>query len=307
MRVAVLMGGVSSEREISLRSGKAIAGALASLSYDVQSVDIQSEDLTKSLDAGSVDAVFIALHGRFGEDGKVQRQCEAMGLAYTGSRPKASELALDKNLAKEIFVEADIRTPPSAIVRSSSFGELRQLEALGFPLVVKPPLEGSSIGLTIVHEKEKLASAVDLALRYGDCVLVESFIAGKELTVGILGDRALPVVQIIPNTGIYDYHSKYTPGQTEYLIPAPLQAVVAAKVQRMALEAFKALECEDFGRVDVILAENGDAFVLEVNTIPGFTETSLLPKAARAAGIEFGALCEKILSMGMRKMLGVRG
>ena len=306
MRVAVLMGGVSNEREISLCSGKAIACALTSLGYAVQSVDIQSEDLRKSLDASSVDAVFIALHGRFGEDGKVQRQCEEMGLAYTGSRPKASALALDKNLAKEIFIEAGIRTPPSAIVRSSGFGELRQLEALGFPLVVKPPLEGSSIGLTIVGEKEKLAPAVALALRYGDCALVESFIAGKELTVGILGDRALPVIQIVPKNGIYDYHSKYTPGQTEYLVPAPLEAVIAAKVQKIALAAFKALECEDFGRVDVILEDNGDAFVLEVNTIPGFTETSLLPKAARAAGIGFEALCDKILSMGARKMQGVR-
>ncbi len=302
MRVAVLMGGVSSEREVSLRSGHAIAKALSLRDCDVLSVDMKSENLAQHLGGAALDAVFIALHGRFGEDGKVQSQCEALGLPYTGSRPEASALALDKVLAKKVFVRNGIKTPSFAVVRDAGANNLRQFQkTLDLPLVVKPPLEGSSIGLSIVREESQLASAVQIALGYGPEVLLESFIAGKELTVGVLGDRALPVVQIVPRSGVYDYHSKYTPGQTEYAVPAPLDAKIASRVQKVALEAFHALQCEDFGRVDIILSPDGEAFVLEVNTIPGFTETSLLPKAARAAGIGFEDLCKEILAMGVKK------
>lgn len=302
LRVAVVMGGVSSEREISLKSGSAIAEALKVAGHQVTPVDITGENLADHLDPKSVDIVFIALHGRFGEDGKIQEQCERLGLAYTGSGPKASELALDKVKAKEIFVRHGLRTPVFEVITRDDANPEEILEDMGLPVVVKPPLEGSSIGLTIVREQAALAPAIGEAFRYGDSVLVEEFIEGREITAGILGDEALPLIQIVPKTGIYDYHSKYTPGQTEYLVPAPLDAQAAQAIQDAAMAAFDILGCEDFGRVDFVLAQDGKAYVLEVNTIPGFTQTSLLPKAAGAAGMGFEALCEHIMELGMRKV-----
>ncbi len=302
-RIAVLMGGISSEREISLRSGTAIAAALRSRGHAVVPIDVTSAELGNHLDPSSVDVAFIALHGRFGEDGQVQQQCEALGLPYTGCGPKASALALDKICSKERFVSRGVSTPPFEVLEKWDESTPSTLVRLGLPVVVKPALEGSSIGLTIVREKNDLAGAVAVALEYGTRVLVETFVEGKELTVGILGDTLLPVIQIVPKSGVYDYHSKYTPGETSYLVPAPLDAGTADKVQAAAWQAFLSAGCEDLGRVDVILDRCGKVFVLEINTIPGFTETSLLPKAAKAAGIGFDVLCEKIMMLGLQKVM----
>ncbi len=301
IRVAVLMGGVSSEREISLRSGNAIADALLSRGHAVTRVDVQSERLRDQLDPQTQDIAFIALHGRFGEDGNVQRQCEAMGLAYTGSGPASSALALNKIHSKQAFLAAGLPTPAFEVLNGQDPAGWERLSGIDLSVVVKPALEGSSIGLSIVHSRDALMAAVQTAFGYGNDVLVESFVRGKELTAGILGRETLPVIQIVPKSGVYDYHSKYTAGQTEYLVPAPLEPAVASQVQEIAWRAFEALGCEDLGRIDFILSEEGIPYVLEANTIPGFTQTSLLPKAAKARGYSFEDLCEKIMNMGLVK------
>ncbi len=301
LRVAVLMGGVSSEREISLRSGHAIAAALKTSGHKVLAIDVRGEELRDFLNPQDADIAFIALHGRFGEDGKVQQQCEELGLYYTGSRPKASALALDKVRSKETFRAQNVPTPEYRVL-SQAQGFILP-DGLVFPVVVKPPLEGSSIGLTIVDEEKNLRAALQTAFQYGETVMIEKFVQGKELTVGILGDEALPVIQIVPRKGVYDYHAKYTAGETEYLVPAPLDRATTQRVQRTAWKDFHALGCEDFGRVDVMLGEDGREYVLEVNTIPGFTQTSLLPKAARALDIGFEALCERILMLGIKNAI----
>ena len=285
-KVAVLMGGPSSEREVSLRSGAAIARGLREVGYVVDEVNPANVTLRFAPD---VEAVFIALHGAFGEDGQVQQQLRAMGMPYIGSGPEASRKSLDKLLSKQVFVAAQI---PSA-----EFEVLAQPgpHHLPLPLVVKPACQGSSIGLHCVRAGADWSAALTDALQHGSPVLVETFVPGRELTVGLLGEEALPVVEIRAPEGWYDYGAKYTKGRTEYLVPAPLTADQTARCQKLALRVFQALGCCDLGRVDMRLTPAGDLFVLEMNTIPGFTETSLLPKAAAAAGIGFAALCDRIM------------
>ena len=287
-KVAVLMGGPSSEREISLRSGAAVSRGLRAAGYEVVDVTVDGADV--SLPAG-VGAAFIALHGEFGEDGGVQRVLREQGVPYVGSDPDASRQSFDKRLSKRIFVDADIPTPEYEVLRRGD------VPTLPLPVVVKPPRQGSTIGISRVADPVEWPAALEEAFRYDDEAIVERFIEGRELTVGIVGETVLPVVEIVAPGGWYGYVAKYTIGATEYRVPAPLSTAVTRACQDLAWRVFQALGCRGFGRVDFRLTPGGAPYVLEMNTIPGFTETSLLPKAARAAGIEFPDLCDRIMNL----------
>lgn len=287
-RVAVLKGGPSAEREVSLNSGAAVARALRDLGYDVSELDLTGTSL--DLPAG-VEAVFIALHGTFGEDGSLQAILDRKRVPYTGSDAESSRLAFDKIASKRLFEKHGVATPRYEVLTAS------RPRTLPLPVVVKPPRQGSSIGISKVFEEAAWPGSLADALAHDREALVEVFIPGSELTVGIVGDQVLPIVEIRAPGGYYDYRAKYTKGVTEYLVPAPLDAETTRACQALAWRAFQALGCSGMGRVDIRLAPDGHPFVLEVNTIPGFTETSLLPKAARAAGYEFPELCEMILNL----------
>jgi D-alanine-D-alanine ligase len=297
LKIAVLMGGPSAEREVSLRSGTAVANALMATGAKVVPIDVRDSSFTMPTD---VDAAFVALHGTFGEDGTLQRMLEDSGIAYTGSGPEASARAFDKIAAKAEFLAAGISTPKYEVF-NRGHTDPRCVASLGFPLVVKPARQGSSVGISIVQEQGDFEEACQIAWRYDDHLLIEQFIAGRELTVGILDGRALPVVEVRPKHGFFTYKAKYTEGQTEYLVPAPLDPHTESQTKALALRAHDCLGCRDYSRVDLILAETGELFVLEVNTIPGFTETSLVPKAAQAAGMEFSELCTRLLQMALAR------
>jgi len=286
LHIAVLMGGISAERAVSLASGAAIARALAAKGYRVTSVDVTSRHFT--LPEGT-DLAFIALHGTYGEDGEIQAELARRGVAFTGSGEASSRAAFDKVLSKRCFERAGIHTPRYEVLQAG------QPRTLSLPVVVKPPRQGSSLGLAkVMHEAEWLP-ALAKALEYDHEVLVEAYIPGRELTVGIVAGEVLPVVEIRAPDGHYDYKAKYTKGATEYLCPAPLEPAVAKQCQQIAWDTFVALEASGLGRVDIRLTDDGIPFVLELNSIPGFTETSLLPKAAAAAGFSFADLCDKIV------------
>lgn len=292
-RVGVLLGGDSSEREISIRSGKAISKALQSQGVKVVEIG-EKEPVREGVLAGSIDAAFIALHGKNGEDGAIQQFLEDQRIPYTGSGVAASRLAIDKIKSKETFLKNGLPTPSFAFFLKKG---KKKPAAKNFPVVVKPSRQGSSIGITIVRRSEDFEKAVAAAFSFDDEILVEEFVAGRELTVGVLGDEALPVIEIRPDSGVYDFTSKYTVGKTQYLVPAPIEEKTAAAVRAAGLAAHQVLGCRDLSRADILLGSDGKFHVLEVNTIPGFTETSLLPKAAKAAGISFEQLCLKILEM----------
>jgi D-alanine-D-alanine ligase len=287
-RVAVLMGGPSSEREVSLRSGAAISTALRGLGYDVSDVDVAGRRL--DLPDG-VEAAFIALHGTFGEDGNIQQLLERHRVPYTGAGVEASRISFDKIASKRVFERLGIPTPRFEVL------EAGQSRTLPLPVVVKPPREGSSVGVRIVRDEATWPVALADVHDMRQEALVEEYIEGRELTVGLVGDEVLPIVEIRPRSGTYDYESKYTLGATEYLVPAPVDAEVTRRCQDLARRVFQALGCRGMGRVDLRLTHADEPYVLEINTIPGFTETSLLPKAARSAGIEFPRLCETILNL----------
>ena len=299
LNVTVLMGGPSSEREVSLVSGGAVATALESVGHRVSRADIQPND-AEALEAPGIDVVFIALHGEFGEDGKVQALCEARGLAYTGSNPRASELAMDKAAAKQIVRRNGVDTPDWVVVEeyhtvSRSASEVAELS---LPVVVKPVTGGSSVDVTIAHDAGVRDAAIGAALdKYGR-VMVEKFIAGRELTVGILGEQALPVIQIVPKRAFYDFTAKYADDAgTEYLFDFGVAPGALRAIQASALAVNEALGCRDMCRVDFILDAAGRAWMLEVNTIPGFTGHSLLPMAARRSGVEFPQLVDRLVRM----------
>jgi len=285
-QVAVLMGGPSDEREVSLRSGTAVARGLRAAGYTVAEVDPADGQLRLAAD---IEAVFVALHGAFGEDGTVQTLLQQRGLPYTGSGAAASRTAFDKRLSKCVFARQGIPSPEYEVLRAGG------RRTLPLPVVVKPVRQGSSIGLHRVFAEADWAPALADAVRYNGSALVERFIDGRELTVGLVGTEALPVLEIRAPGGCYDFKAKYTPGLTDYLVPAPLAEETACACQDLARRVFAALEARDVGRVDLRLTPAGELFVLELNTIPGFTETSLLPKAARAAGLEFSELCDRIM------------
>lgn len=291
-RIGVLMGGLSSEREISLRTGNLVAASLARKGYDVVPIDV-GRDLPYRLDDEEIEAAFIALHGRYGEDGCVQGLLEVMGIPYTGSGVAASVICMDKLLSKRMFEYHGIPTPKFFAYRRDD-GE--DLPAVRYPVVVKPCREGSTIGVNIVSKGSDLPPAVENALQYGDKVLIEEYIAGMEVTAGILDDTPLPLVEIIPEKGFYDFSAKTTAGMSEYVVPARLSSSLCERIQAIALKTHKALGCCYVSRVDFRIDPAGHPYVLEVNTVPGMTETSLLPRAAGEAGIGYNDLVEKILS-----------
>ena len=296
-RVAVLMGGPSAEREVSLQSGaQVVAAALRQTGMTVLPVEIHGTTVNLPAD---VDVAFIAMHGTFGEDGQIQRILEDHGVAYTGSDPGASARAFDKVLAKECFVEAGIPTPKSVV-----FDGVNLPEELHWPLFVKPARQGSSVGVSRVDDLAALLQAHQQARQFDSQVLVEEFVRGREFTVGILDGTALPVVEIRTKREFFDYQAKYTDGATEEICPAPLEAMVAMRAKMFALRAHECLGCRDYSRVDLMFNEQtGQFFVLEVNTLPGMTANSLLPKAARAAGLEMPALCARMVELALARRL----
>ena len=301
-KIGVLMGGPSAEREVSLNTGKAIVAALQEKNYNVVGIDLDPAHFVQQLQEHQIDIVFNALHGLYGEDGKLQGALEMLGIPYTGSGVLASAMAMDKAVSKRLFQSAGIPTPRYQLLkRREGMGEAILngiLDEFEVPFVVKPSTQGSTIGLTIVQEPEELAVALEKAFNYDSEVLVEEFVDGSELTVGILGGlqpEALPIVEIVPYSGIYDYHAKYTKGATEYFVPARVDEATTRLTQEVALAAFKILGCSGIARVDVRLDPSNHPYVLEVNTIPGMTATSLVPKAAAAVGMSFPELCERIL------------
>jgi D-alanine-D-alanine ligase len=287
-KVGVLMGGPSSERAVSLNSGRAVAKALRTVGYDVIEMDLQGRELVFPK---GIEAVFIALHGEFGEDGQAQTALKKRGIPYTGSGPAASRRSFDKRLSKKTFVEKGIPTPRFEILKAG------QNRTLPLPVVVKPVRQGSSIGVSVLFEESDWPGALNKALSYDEEVLVEAYVEGRELTVSVVADQVLPVIEIEAPNGFYDYQAKYTKGLTRYIVPAEIPSDRAAECQRLAILTFQSLNCRDLGRVDFRMTPTGELWVLEMNNIPGFTETSLLPKAARAAGIEFPELCDRILGM----------
>ena len=293
--IGVLMGGLSAEREVSLRTGKAVLNALLEAGYLAVAIDA-GRDLPARLAQERIEVAFIALHGRFGEDGTVQGLLEMLGIPYTGSGVLASSVAMDKVTTKKLLRYHQLTTPDFCIYRRGEDLELLLNGCHNFPLVVKPAREGSTIGISIVRDRDELAAGIAAALRHDELVLIEEFIAGAEVTVGVLAGEALPIIQVVPKGGFYDYHAKYTVGQTEYLLPAPLDGALQARLQEAAVAAYRVIGCEGAARIDFMVREDqGEFFCLEVNTIPGMTETSLLPKAARHADISFGELVQRIL------------
>ncbi len=293
-RIGVLMGGLSAEREVSLKSGAAVHKALLGQGYDAVPIDV-GRDLAAVLVAEGVEVAFIALHGRYGEDGCVQGLLELMGIPYTGSGVLASALAMHKLYSKQTFSAQGILTAPFCHFRSGETVCLANLP-FGLPLVVKPVQEGSSVGVSIVKEEGELAQALELAFRYDGAILVEQFIKGREVQVGILDDRPIGAIEIVPRNEFYDYEAKYTDGMAEHIFPARLDTALYAKAQEIGLAAHKSLGCSGYSRVDLLVTPAGDCYVLEVNTLPGMTALSLLPEiAAKGAGLPFEALVGRIV------------
>ena len=291
-KIAVLLGGPGPEREVTLRSGTAVARALRSLGALVQEIDVKDSSLSLPK---SIDLAYNMIHGTFGEDGQIQQILERQGIPYTGEGVAGSQLAFDKILSKRAFDEHGVPTGRWHVIAA---GQKPRFEV---PFVVKSPRQGSSVGVHIIKDFADLDAALEDCFRFGETVIVEEFFSGRELTVGILGDVALPIIEIVPREGFYDYQHKYTKGASEYFVPAPIGDEATQAVQYAALAAKRALGLEIYSRVDVILASDGRLNVLEINTIPGMTETSLLPKAAAAAGLDFPTLCERIASLSMQR------
>lgn len=310
MTIAVLAGGHSPEREISQLSGHQVHNALQGKGHDVTVIDPADTPLLERLTAGNIEAAFIALHGKEGEDGTVQRLLELIGVPYTGTRPFACQLAFDKALAKEVLVAANVPTPPWAIIEASALRDLSAghilrhvVDRVGLPAVVKPTKAGSAMGLSFVDSEDGLPAAVMGALAFSDACIVERRIVGTEVTAGFVGapPEALPLVEIVPRSGTYDYASRYTTGATDYFSPARLGAEEAATAAAQASRAFEALGLRDVGRTDVIVDADGSPWVLEVNVCPGLTEMSLLPMAARSAGLSPADLIERILTLALQR------
>jgi len=338
MKIAVLLGGNSPEREVSLASGEQIAKALKELGHEVIRIDpamgaqVVPEDVEllpsgvgrrpptleelpedshiKTIEAVrflahlKVDVVFNGLHGGIGEDGTIQGLLELSKIPFTGSGVLASALAMNKAMAKRVFERVGVTTPPWLLYKwggEQSTEELtKAIEShFGFPAVVKPNNQGSTVGFSVVRTPEELPQAVEAAAIYGPHILIERYIPGREITVSILEDRALPVIEIKPKHGVYDYECKYTPGMTEYEVPANLPESVTRHVQEQALRAFRALQCSQYGRVDLRLDPEMQPYCLEINTLPGMTKTSLVPKAARAVGMDFPSLVQRIVEIAL--------
>lgn len=292
LHLAVLMGGPGSEREVSLRSGGAVAHALRAAGYRVSEVDVRGPEFTLPEGAG---LCVLMMHGTFGEDGQIQAILERRGIPYTGEGEAASRVAFDKLESKKLFLQAGVSTPRWEVLAAG------QRPTLPLPIVVKAPREGSSVGVHLVREPAQLDGALADCAALDREILVEELVEGRELTVGVVGDQATAVVEIRPHEGFYDYAHKYTKGASEYFCPAPLDEVTTRLMQETALAAHRALGLKVYSRVDILLRADGTPFVLEANTIPGMTETSLLPKAAAVAGLSFLGLCEEIARLSLQR------
>ncbi len=300
-KIAVLMGGPGSERNVSLATGRGVSKALRSLGAEVVDVDVRDEKFVLPKD---VDFAFITIHGTFGEDGELQKILEERGVPYTGDGVEASRAAFDKVLSKEKFREHNVVTPEWEVV------EVGRRPTISVPLVVKAPRQGSTVGVVIVKDASELDSAMAEAGKYDRTLLIEKFVPGRELTIGVLGDQALPILEIIPKGGFYDFNNKYpflnpqAGGGAEHVCPAKIDPAKTKQIQEQALDAFRSLGLVVYGRVDILLSDSGDTFVLEVNNIPGMTEASLLPEAAAAAGISYVDLCARIIALSRARMEG---
>lgn len=305
LRVALLAGGASDEREISLASGRGAGNALREAGFSVTEFDPAEKKDLQNLIAGNYDVAFLCMHGKMGEDGTLQGFLEMIGLPYIGSGVWSSALAMDKAKSKLFYENADIQTPVSVTLYSPDDMSVEDiLSTVGESCVVKPATEGSALGVYIVKGADEVKDAIEKAFELDSEVLVETFVKGTELTIAVLGNEqleALPVIQIVPRNEFYDFESKYAPGGSQHLCPAPLNAEATEKVQAMAKAAHRVLGCSGISRSDFIMDENGEFWILETNTLPGMTETSLLPDAARAAGIEFPELCTRLIELALEK------
>jgi D-alanine-D-alanine ligase len=300
LKVAVLMGGISREREVSLQSGKCVAEALKKAGVNVIPSDIKPDSLD-ILDDKTIDVFFIALHGTFGEDGTLQKILESKDLIYTGSSSKSSRLAFDKWESKKRFTAAGVLVPDSILFEpGKKKAEIeKKIRQLGSKYVIKPLREGSTIGISIADDpKNAVEAAKKCAAEFGEC-MIESFIKGREITVGILGKQALPILEIRPPAGFYDYHAKYIGDKTEYVFDSINNHTLVDKVQESAITCFNSLGCRGAARIDFIIGEDGKPYALEINTIPGMTSHSLLPKAAAKIGISMSRLCLKIVELAL--------
>ncbi|MBD3168523.1 MAG: D-alanine--D-alanine ligase [candidate division Zixibacteria bacterium] len=340
MKIAVLLGGTSAEREVSIASGIKIAEALSNRGHDTIAIDtagylpqidikagydvgrlppddtsldnLNECDLASRLktdDLSGIEVVFVGLHGGSGEDGTIQALLNLCGITYTGSDVLASAAAMDKAFSKMIFKSQGIPTPQWLLYPSANIPPLAKIaedarSSIGYPLVVKPNAQGSTVGLTVVSGETGLEKALQLAAKYGDKIMVERYISGRELTVAVVGDYDLPVVEIIPEGGLYNYECKYTSGKSQYVCPAELPDKVSVKCKNYAKSAFEILGCRDYGRVDFRMDEQNNLYCLEVNTLPGMTPTSLVPKAMKAVGIQFDELIEIIAKSALARKNG---
>jgi D-alanine-D-alanine ligase len=296
LNITVMLGGPSAEREVSLRSGAAVAKALRSLGHEVQELDPRDESWVLP---PKTDVVFLALHGTYGEDGTVQRRLDELGALYTGCDAEGSRIAFDKVLTKNRCLKAGVPVAKFLVLNSEKAPLPKGWQP---PLVVKPVRQGSSVGLQFVERIEDWQTALAEALKFDSEVLIEEKIAGRETTVGILGGEPLPIVEVRPKTGGYDYKNKYTAGRTEYFCPADFDSATAKRIQAAAFGAFQAIGGRDYARVDVMV-RGSEPVVLEVNTLPGMTETSLLPKAAAAAGLNYAQLCQRMVELALKRKL----
>lgn len=338
MRIAVVCGGISPERNVSLNGGKAVFKALKELGHDVIAIDpargndclidIEAIDIPKTAPSieemasftpksliecvqsehmDTIDLAFLVVHGQYGEDGKIQALLELKGIPYTGSDIKSSAISINKVSSKMMFLAGGINTPNWVTVRKSHLGDYDYYEKIrdeiGNAMVVKPNDQGSTIGINILHSGnlDDIHYAIQDALKYSDKAIVEEYISGRELTVGIVNGEALPIIEIVPEGGFYDYESKYASGQTKYICPAEMDTDLSEFAQNLALQAYDVIGCSGFSRVDFRMNEDFELYCLEINTIPGFTSTSLVPKAAKEVGIEFPELCERIVNLAIEK------
>ncbi len=308
--VAVLAGGHSPEREVSLASGHRVRNALGERGYDAVIVDPAESPLLEALSSGVFSVAYVALHGKEGEDGTVQRLLELIGLPYTGTGPFACQVAFDKVLAKEALRSAGVPTPPWAAIQAAALRDLSAgailgavADRVGMPAVVKPARAGSAMGLSFVEREADLPAAVMGALSFSDAAIVERKVEGTEVAAGLIGENleALPLVEVVPKSGVYDYAARYTSGATEYFAPARLSPEVTTACNREAAAAFLALGLRDVGRADIIVDRSGTPWVLEVNVSPGMTETSLLPMAGQSAGVSIPDLCERVLMLALAR------
>lgn len=304
-RIGILMGGPSSEREVSLKSGKAVYDSLKGLRLDVVAIDIKSdgiEDNIHLIKPYKLDCAFLALHGRFGEDGQIQDILDTLKIPYTCSGSLASQLAMDKINSRVIFSVNNLPVPRYHVVNRISYHTDWKIHStLDFPLVVKPATHGSSIGISFVHQRKDLSRAIDIAFSFDERVLIEDYIKGRELTGAVLDGRPLPLIEIVPKKDFFDYEAKYHYGMSEYVVPAKINKNITNRIQSFALSAHKLLGCHGCSRTDFILTKDMTPYLLEVNTIPGLTPTSLLPKAAKFLGIGFSELCLKLIKLAYEK------